>query len=80
MTPLLDELTTSGHQIANQAGPSVVGVGRRGTGVVVAPGLVATNAHNVTRRGGGRRHGHRHEEQGEPASRPTRPTRPRASR
>ncbi len=41
-----------GHQIAHEAGPSVVGVGRRGTGVVVAPGLVATNAHNVSRRWG----------------------------
>ena len=47
MTSLLDELTSSGHQIAHEAGPSVVGVGRRGSGVVVAPGLVATNAHNV---------------------------------
>jgi serine protease Do len=48
MTSLLDELTNSGHEIARAVGPSVVGVGRRGTGVVVAPGLVATNAHNVT--------------------------------
>lgn len=29
------------------AGPSVVGVGRTGSGVIVAEGLVVTNAHNV---------------------------------
>ncbi len=52
MTSLLDELTSSGHQVAHEAGPSVVGVGRRGSGVVVAPGLVATNAHNLSHRRG----------------------------
>jgi len=56
---LLDDLTASGHHIATDLSPSVVGVGRRGTGVVVADGFVATNAHNLGhgRRGHGRAEG-----------------------
>lgn len=49
---ILDELSTSGHHIAADVTPAVVGVGRRGSGVVVADGFVATNAHNL---GPGRR-------------------------
>jgi serine protease Do len=49
---LLDDLTNSGHRIAADVTPSVVGVGRRGSGVVVTRGFVATNAHNI---GSGRR-------------------------
>lgn len=57
---LLDDLTTSGHQIAADVTPSVVGVGRRGSGTVVADGFVATNAHNIggAGRGRGRHRGH----------------------
>lgn len=47
MTQLLEELTDAGHRIAQEVTASVVGVGRRGSGVVTAPGIVATNAHNV---------------------------------
>ena len=47
MTELLQDLTDAGHHIAEAVTTSVVGIGRRGSGVVLAPGLVATNAHNV---------------------------------
>ena len=44
---VLDELQTSVQRIAEQVGPAVVGLGRFGSGVVVAEGQVLTNAHNV---------------------------------
>ena len=46
----LDELEAAIAHVREVAGPSVVGIGgrrRRGSGVVVADGLVVTNAHNV---------------------------------
>jgi serine protease Do len=46
---VLDELQTSVERIAGQVGPAVVGLGRFGSGVVVAEGQVLTNAHNVRR-------------------------------
>ena len=46
---VLDELQTSIERIAEQVGPAVVGLGRFGSGVVVADGQVLTNAHNVRR-------------------------------
>jgi len=47
---VLDELEQAVRQVAERVGPSVVGIGRgrgRGSGVVLADGLVATNAHNI---------------------------------
>jgi serine protease Do len=47
---VLDELEQAVREVADRAGPSVVGIGRgrgRGSGVVLADGLVATNAHNL---------------------------------
>jgi serine protease Do len=47
---VLEELEQAVRQVAEQVGPSVVGIGRgrgRGSGVVLADGLVATNAHNL---------------------------------
>ena len=47
---VLDELEQAVGQVAERVGPSVVGIGRgrgRGSGVVLADGLVATNAHNI---------------------------------
>ena len=44
---VLDELQTSVQSIAEQVGPAVVGLGRFGSGVVVADGQVLTNAHNL---------------------------------
>lgn len=46
---LLEELQTSIGELAGRVGPAVVGLGRRwgGSGVVVAPGRVLTNAHNL---------------------------------
>jgi S1-C subfamily serine protease len=47
---VLDELEQAVRQVAEQVGPSVVGIGRvrgRGSGIVLADGLVATNAHNL---------------------------------
>ena len=44
------EIQESLQRIAREAGPAVVGVGRRwgrGSGVIVAPGRVLTNAHNI---------------------------------
>lgn len=46
---VLDELQTSVERVAEQVGPAVVGLGRFGSGVVVADGQVLTNAHNVRR-------------------------------
>lgn len=50
---LIEELGQTVQQIAADVGPSVVGLGRgwgHGSGLVVAPGRVLTNAHNL--RGG----------------------------
>jgi serine protease Do len=47
---VVDELEQAVRQVAERVGPSVVGIGRgrgRGSGVVLAEGLVATNAHNI---------------------------------
>ena len=47
---VLDELEQAVREVAERVGPSVVGIGRgrgRGSGVVLAAGLVATNAHNI---------------------------------
>src|ERR1700693_1130884 len=46
---LLEELQTSIGEVARGVGPAVVGLGRGwgGSGVVVAPGRVLTNAHNL---------------------------------
>ncbi|MGH9107438.1 MAG: S1C family serine protease, partial [Acidimicrobiales bacterium] len=43
----LDEFSASIADAVAAASPAVVGVGRAGSGVIVADGLVATNAHNV---------------------------------
>jgi serine protease Do len=47
---VLDELQDQVQKAAKAAGPAVVGIGTRralGSGVVIAPGRVLTNAHNV---------------------------------
>jgi serine protease Do len=47
---LLEELESQIHKAAQQTGQAVVGLGRgwsTGSGVVVAPGRVVTNAHNL---------------------------------
>lgn len=43
---LLDEVATRIKDVSSKVGPSVVSVGR-GSGVVIGPSLVATNAHNL---------------------------------
>jgi S1-C subfamily serine protease len=43
----LQELQAGVERVAEQVGPAVVGVGRFGSGVVVAEGKVLTNAHNL---------------------------------
>jgi serine protease Do len=48
--PLLEEIEASVQATAQRRGPAVVGLGRGwgvGSGVVVAPGRVLTNAHNL---------------------------------
>jgi serine protease Do len=48
--PVLDELSSAASQVVTQVGPSVVRIGRgggRGCGLVLADGVVATNAHNL---------------------------------
>jgi serine protease Do len=49
---VIEELQTAVTTVAERVGPSIVGIGRgtRGSGVVVADGVVLTNAHNL--RGG----------------------------
>ena len=47
MNATLSELSTALADVATAASPSVVGVGRAGSGVIVADGLVVTNAHNL---------------------------------
>ena len=47
---LLQELEASVQEVAERVGPAVVGLGRGwgvGSGVVIAPGRVLTNAHNL---------------------------------
>jgi serine protease Do len=46
---VIEELQTAVSTVAERVGPSIVGIGRgtRGSGVVVAPGKVLTNAHNL---------------------------------
>ncbi len=47
---ILDEVQAGIRQLAERAGPSVVGIGQRwgaGSGIVLASGQVLTNAHNV---------------------------------
>jgi serine protease Do len=47
---VLEDLEQAVGQVADRVGPSVVGIGRgrgRGSGVVLADGQVATNAHNI---------------------------------
>jgi serine protease Do len=47
---VLDELQQRVAKVAAEVGPSVVGIGQRrsaGSGVVIAPGRVLTNAHNI---------------------------------
>jgi serine protease Do len=51
MTTVLEELGTAVRTVRDALSAAVVGVGREGSGVVIASGLVATNAHNL--RGGG---------------------------
>lgn len=47
MNATLSELSNALAEVAATASPSVVGVGRGGSGVIVADGLVVTNAHNL---------------------------------
>lgn len=50
MPEVLDALADAARTAADRVGPSVVRIGThggRGCGIVVAPGLVATNAHNL---------------------------------
>src|SRR5690349_9858526 len=46
---ILDELSSSIRSVHESAAPAVIGVGRRirGSGVVIGPNLVLTNAHNL---------------------------------
>ncbi len=46
---VIEELQTAVGNLAERVGPSIVGIGRgmRGSGVVLAPGKVLTNAHNL---------------------------------
>ena len=45
----IEELQTAVGSLAERVGPSIVGIGRgtRGSGVILAPGKVLTNAHNL---------------------------------
>jgi serine protease Do len=47
---VLEEIEQAATEVASRVGPAVVGIGRgpgRGAGVVVADGVVVTNAHNL---------------------------------
>src|SRR5438876_11683215 len=47
---VLDEIQAGIRQLAEGAGPSVVGIGQRwgvGSGIVLGEGRILTNAHNV---------------------------------
>jgi serine protease Do len=47
MAKVLEELSAAVKGAAEKVGPSVVGVGAGGSGVVVSSGVVVTNAHNL---------------------------------
>ena len=47
MATVLEEVAAAVRAVRDRVGPSVVGVNRDGSGVVVGEGLVATNAHNL---------------------------------
>src|SRR5579862_2761041 len=47
MTQVLEELSSAVSELAGRLAPSVVGVGRGGSGLVVGEGQVVTNAHNL---------------------------------
>ena len=47
MTTSLDQFSKAVAAVVAAAAPSVVGVGRTGSGVVVGDGLIVTNAHNL---------------------------------
>jgi serine protease Do len=47
MAKVLEELSAAVRSAAENVGPSVVGVGAGGSGAVVGPGVVVTNAHNL---------------------------------
>ena len=49
MATVVEELSKATADVAARVAPSVVGVGAGGSGVVVGPGLVVTNAHNIRR-------------------------------
>jgi serine protease Do len=49
MATVAEELSKATADVAARVAPSVVGVGAGGSGVVVGPGLVVTNAHNIRR-------------------------------
>jgi serine protease Do len=49
MATVVEELSKSVADVAARVAPSVVAVGAGGSGVVVGPGLVVTNAHNIRR-------------------------------
>src|SRR5271163_4079710 len=47
---VLDEISASISRLAEEAGPSVAGIGQRwgaGSGIVLGEGRVLTNAHNI---------------------------------
>jgi S1-C subfamily serine protease len=46
---VIEELQTAVSTVAERVGPSIVGIGRgtRGSGVVIADGVILTNAHNL---------------------------------
>ena len=47
MGTVLEELSSAVSGLAERVGPTVVGVGRGGSGLVVGDGVVVTNAHNL---------------------------------
>ena len=49
MTELMEQLEAAAGAALEHAGPGTVAIGRapRGSGIVVAPGRVLTNAHNL---------------------------------
>jgi serine protease Do len=47
MATVAEQLSNSVADVAAQVAPAVVGIGAGGSGVVVGPGLVVTNAHNI---------------------------------
>lgn len=47
MASVLAELSTAVAALSKDLGPSVVGIGRGGSGLVIGDGVVVTNAHNV---------------------------------